>query len=100
MFYDKILKIMKICCYITIIYIFLLGIYKLFSNSEFVWKTKFIIDILSESISLIIFFMLIILFLQKSEHVNNREGYIYQLEDSKDNSSSNNTRYHIDNSTI
>jgi hypothetical protein len=58
------------------------------------------IDILSESISLIIFFMLIILFLQKNEHVNNREGYIYQLEDSKDNSSSNNTRYHIDNSTI
>ena len=58
------------------------------------------IDILSESISLIIFFMLIILFLQKNENVNNREGYIYQLEDSKDNSSSNNTRYHIDNSTI
>jgi hypothetical protein len=57
------------------------------------------VDILSETISLIILTMLIILLLQKSEYVDHREGYIYQLEESKD-ISSNNTRNQIDDSTI
>ncbi len=77
------MKVFKLCGIVAIVYTFLLAVYKLFSNSEYIWKSKFLVDILSETISLIIFTMLIKL-LQKNEYIEQREGYIFQLEESKD----------------
>ena len=78
------IKIFNICAGIAIIYTILLGVFKMFPNNEIIWKCQWVVDILSESISVIIFTTLIFV-LQKGENVkeDNGEVYMYQLEESK-----------------
>lgn len=77
-FYEGIIKIFKITFGILLVYIFFLVIEKLFSDSEFVWKSKWIVNLLYETIALIVFSVLV--FFLQSSYVFEDEGYVQELE--------------------
>jgi hypothetical protein len=81
--YNAFYKSFYACAVITAVWVVLIALYKLFGNFDKVWDLKWVLDVLSESIPLIVFTSSVVLFTPKSPPM--RDGYVHHLEESNDN---------------